>query len=143
MEKIKGILKNLLFFYKKCWMPLTIIFFIMNLMTVSWFIEDKGLNGGFYLFDYMTAHMEREKAVDLYYFMCDLSFEFINLLLIYPTAITLAVALIFMIYHDMKSEVKRLFKCPFYALMLLLVLFIAFIAYPIAYKAYWNDISST
>ena len=58
MEKIKGILKNLLVFYKKCWMPLTIIFFIMNLMTVSWFIEDKGLNGGFYLFDYMTAHME-------------------------------------------------------------------------------------
>jgi hypothetical protein len=111
-------------------------------MTVSWFVEDKGLNGGFYLFDCMIAHMERVKAVDLYYFMCDLSFEAVNLFLIYPTAITLGVTLIFMIYHDMKSEKKHFFKCSFYELMILLVLFIAFIAYPIAYKAYWNDISS-
>jgi hypothetical protein len=142
MKILKEITKRLLIFGKKYWIPLTLIFFIMNLMTISWFIEDKRLNGGFYLFDYMTAHMERGKAVDLYYFMCDLSFGFINLFLIYPTAITLASTLITLIYHDIKSEKKHFFKCSFYALIVLIVLFTAFIAYPIADTAYWDDIAS-
>lgn len=142
MKILKEITKRLLIFGKKYWIPLTLIFFIMNLMTISWFIEDKRLNGGFYLFDYMTAHMERGKAVDLYYFMCDLSFGLINLFLIYPTTIILAFTLISMIYHDIKSEKKHFFKCSFYAMIVLIILFIAFIAYPIADRAYINEILS-
>lgn len=142
MQIIKEIKNFLLISGKKCWIPLTLIFFIMNLMTISWFIEDKRLNGGFYLLDCMTVHMERGKAVDLYFSMCDLSFGLINLFLIYPTAITLASTLISMMYHDIKSEKKHFFKCSFYALIVLMILFTAFIAYPIADTAYRNDISS-
>ena len=129
-------------FGKTYWIPLTLIFFIINLMTFSWFIEDKELNGDFYLLDYMTAHMERRKAIDLYFFMCDLSFGLTNLFLIYPTAITLASTLISMIYHDIKSEKKHFFKCSFYVMIVLIILFIAFIAYPIADRAYTNEMLS-
>lgn len=140
VDKDKSI--PLLSFCRVCWFPLMLIFFAMNLMTLSWFAEEKELNRGFYLFDYMTAHMERGKAVDLYYFMCDLSFGVINLSLIYPTAIILSIMMIFMVYHDIKSENKHFFKWILYLLILLVILFIAFIAYPVAYNAYRNDIAS-
>lgn len=134
--------KPLLSFCRICWLPLTLVFFALNFMTLSWYIEEKNLSGSFYLFDYMTAHMEREKAVDLYYFMCNLSFGYVNFFLVYSIAIILALMQIFIVYHEIRSKKSHFFKWILYLLILLVILFISFIAYPIAYNAYWNDIAS-
>lgn len=134
--------KPLLCFCRICWLPLTLFFFVMNLMTLSRFIEEKNLNGEFYLFDYMVEHMEREKAVNLYYSMCDMSFHGINPFFIKPIAIIILLMLLFISYNEKKSNKEFVFKCGLYILISCLLLFIAFIAFPFAKQAYFNDLAS-
>ena len=134
--------KPLLCLCRICWLPLTLFFFVMNLMTLSRFIEEKNLNGEFYLFDYMVEHMEREKAVNLYYSMCDMSFHGINPFFIKPIAIIILLMLLFISYNEKKSNKEFVFKCGLYILISCLLLFIAFIAFPFAKQAYFNDLAS-
>ncbi len=134
--------KPLLCFCRICWLSLTLFFFVMNFMTISWFIEEKNLNGKFYLFDYMIEHMERGKAVDLYYSMCDMSFHGINPFFVKPIAIIISLILLFISYNEKKINKKFIFKYGLYILISCLLLFIAFIAYPFAQQAYFDDLAS-
>jgi len=134
--------KHLLCFCRICWLPLTLFFFVMNFMTLSWFIEEKKLNGGFYLFDYMAKHMEHEKAVDLYYSMCNMSFMGINPFLVRPTAVIITLIFVLITYNEIKSKKKTYFKWSFYLLLSLSIIFIAFIAFPFAQQAFLNDSAS-
>lgn len=133
---------HLLCFCRICWLPLTLFFFVMNFMTLSWFIEEKNLNGEFYLFDYMVEHMERGKAVDLYYSMCDMSFFGNNPFLVKPMAIIITLMLLFISYNEKILNKKFSFKCSLYILISCLLLFIAFIAFPFAQQAFFDDLHS-
>lgn len=134
--------RHLLCFCRICWLPLTLFFFIMNFMTLSWFIEEKKLNDGFYLFDYMAKHMEHEKAVDLYYSMCNMSFMGINPFLVRPTAVIITLIFVLITYNEIKSKKKTYFKWSFYLLLSLSIIFIAFIAFPFAQQAFFSDSAS-
>lgn len=133
---------SLLRLCKKCWIPLTVLFFIMNFMTISWFVEEKNLTHTFYLFDYMIDRMERGRAVDLYYFLCDMSFRGINPFLVRPTAVIITLILVFITYNEIKSKKKTFFKWSFYLLLSLSIMFIAFIAFPFAEQAFLDDLAS-
>lgn len=111
-------------------------------MTVSWYVEEKDLTNDFYLFDYMVDNMERGRAVDLYFNMCDLSFFGINPFIVRPIAVIISLMLIFITYNDVKSKKKAVIKWIFYALIVLSVMFIAFIAFPFAEQAFLDDCAS-
>ncbi|MBQ7009921.1 MAG: hypothetical protein IJN05_12035 [Ruminococcus sp.] len=123
-------------------MPLAIFFYFFNFMTVSWYVEEKDLTNDFYLFDYMVDNMERGRAVDIYYNMCDLSFFGINPFIVRPAAVIISLMLIFIIYNDVNSKKKAVIKWIFYALIVHSVMFIAFIAFPFAEQAFLDDCAS-
>ena len=123
-------------------MPLAIFFYFFNFITVSWYVEEKDLTNDFYLFDYMVDNMERGKAVDLYFNMCDLSFFGINPFIVRPIAVIISLMLIFITYNDVKSKKKAVIKWIFYALIVLSVMFIAFIAFPFAEQSFLDDCAS-
>ncbi|MBR6671095.1 MAG: hypothetical protein IKL31_10225 [Ruminococcus sp.] len=123
-------------------MPLAIFFYFFNFITVSWYVEEKDLTNDFYLFDYMVDNMERGRAVDLYFNMCDLSFFGINPFIVRPIAVIISLMLIFITYNDVKSKKKAVIKWIFYALIVLSVMFIAFIAFPFAEQAFLDDCAS-
>lgn len=123
-------------------MPLAIFFYFFNFMTVSWYVEEKDLTNDFYLFDYMVDNMERGRAVDLYFNMCDLSFFGINPFIVRPIAVIISLMLIFITYNDVKSKKKAVIKWIFYALIVVSVMFIAFIAFPFAEQAFLDDCAS-
>lgn len=123
-------------------MPLAIFFYFFNFITVSWYVEEKDLTNDFYLFDYMVDNMERGRAVDLYFNMCDLSFFGINPFIVRPIAVIISLMLIFITYNDVKSKKKAVIKWIFYALIVLSVMFIAFIAFPFAEQSFLDDCAS-
>ena len=139
MKKASNIL---LFVCRICWVPLAIFFYFFNFMTVSWYVEEKDLTNDFYLFDYMVDNMERGRAVDIYYNMCDLSFFGINPFIVRPAAVIISLMLIFIIYNDVNSKKKAVIKWIFYALIVHSVMFIAFIAFPFAGQAFLDDCAS-
>ncbi|MBE6860012.1 MAG: hypothetical protein E7499_01795 [Ruminococcus sp.] len=123
-------------------MPLAIFFYFFNFITVSWYVEEKDLTNDFYLFDYMVDNMERGRAVDLYFNMCDLSFFGINPFIVRPIAVIISLMLIFITYNDVKSKKKAVIKWIFYALIVVSVMFIAFIAFPFAEQSFLDDCAS-
>ena len=123
-------------------MPLAIFFYFFNFITVSWYVEEKDLTNDFYLFDYMVDNMERGRAVDLYFNMCDLSFFGINPFIVRPIAVIISLMLIFITYNDVKTKKKAVIKWIFYALIVLSVMFIAFIAFPFAEQSFSDDCAS-
>lgn len=131
-----------LYLYELLLIPLILVFFYFNFMTISWFAEAIGLNFGFYLFDYMVEHMERGKAVDLYYDWCDLSFHGTNPHFIKPLSIALALMLKIVISAESSMGKKNTPKQIICVLLLCLILFTAFIAFPVARNAYYDDIAS-
>ena len=86
--------------------------------------------------------MEHEKAVDMYYSMCNMSFMGINPFLVRPTAVIITLIFVLITYNEIKSKKKTYFKWSFYLLLSLSIIFIAFIAFPFAQQAFFSDSAS-